>query len=89
MSSTILNLNCCIESFYIDIMLKKKKVYNTITIPCEKSKIVSIAFLVMKSIVATWSRFPVKLIYCIAFGSVLSGSCLVNSIAILLYYSLN
>ena len=38
----------------------------------------------MKNIVELFSRFPVKLICCIAFGSQLSAYCLVKSIAI--YY---
>ena len=61
-------------------------IHNTLTVPCEKSKMVSFASLIMKNIVApaAQSRFPVKLICCIAFGSASSGSCLVKSIAIIL-----
>ena len=45
------------------------KIYNTLTAPCEKSKIISFAFSILKNIVApsSQSRFPVKLIFCIAF----------------------
>ena len=56
------------------------------TNPCEKSKTVSLASSIMKNIVDWFSRFPVKLICCIAFGSQLSAYCLVKSIAI--YYIL-
>ena len=44
------------------------------TIPCEKSKMVSFASLVMKNIVVPAFRaiFSIKLICCIAFGSVSS-----------------
>ena len=50
----------------------------------EKSHLVSFASLMMKNIVApsARSRFPVKLIYCIAFVSASSLCCLIKSIAI-------
>ena len=69
-----------IQSFYI----KEKLNYKTFTIPCEKSKMFSIASSIIKNIVVPFalSRFPVKLIYYIAFGSVSSACCLLKSIAI-------
>ena len=63
-----------------------ENIYNTFTVPWEKSKIVSIACSIMKNIVphAAQSRFPGKLICCIAFGSPSSSFCLLKSIAIIL-----
>ena len=48
--------------------------YNTLTVRCEKFKIVSSTSSYMKKIFVSpeRSRFPVKLICCIAFGSALS-----------------
>ena len=40
-------VKCCIESCYTDIILKLKN-HNTLTVPWEKSKIVSLAFSIMK-----------------------------------------
>ena len=53
-------------------------------VPCEKSKIVSFGSSVMKNIVLfpSRSKFPVKIICCIAFESVSSACCLIQSIAI-------
>ena len=71
--STILCLKWYVESFYIDIILKENKIvkhlYNTLTVPCEKSEMVSFASSIMENIVASSSRFrfQVKLICCIAF----------------------
>ena len=79
-----------IESFYIDVILEQNKIlehiYNTLTVPCEKSKVVSLAHSIMKNIAppAAGSRFPVKLISCIAFGSSSSACCVLKSIAIIL-----
>ena len=39
------------------------------TVPCEKSKTVSLASSVMKNIVDWFSRFPVKLIFSGTLGS--------------------
>ena len=52
-------------------------IHNTFTVPCEKSKIVSFASSIMKQIVApsSRSRFPVKWICCVAFGSASTGCC--------------
>ena len=66
--------------FYIYIILKQNKtmehIHNTFTVPCEKSKMVSFVSSLMKNIVApsSLSRFPVKLIWRIAFGSA-SSAC--------------
>ena len=43
MSWTIIHLKFYIESFYTDIILKKNKP-TRLTIPCDKSKVVSFAF---------------------------------------------
>ena len=61
-------------------------IHSTFTVPCEKSKMDSFVSSIMKKIVApaARSRFPVKAIYCIAFGSASSACCLLKSIAILL-----
>ena len=53
-------------------------------VPCEKSKIVSFPSSVMKNIVPLFSRFPVKLICYIAFGSASSACFLLKSIATIL-----
>ena len=46
-------------------------IHNTIPVPSEKSKMVSFGSAIMKHMVvfAFWSRFAIKLICCIAFGS--------------------
>ena len=45
----MLSLKCYIESFYIDVILKKKN-YNTLTVPCETSKMVSLDYSTIKNI---------------------------------------
>ena len=54
--------------------------------PCEKSKIVSFNPLIIKNTAGplAQSRFPVKVICCIAFGSASSACCLLKSIAMIL-----
>ena len=47
-------------------------------VPYERSKTVFIASSLMKNISAFRTRFPVKLISCIAFESASSASCLLN-----------
>ena len=61
-------------------------IHKILTVRCEKSKMVSFASPIMKNIVAfsSRSRFPVKLICCIAFGSTSSAYYLLKSIAIIL-----
>ena len=90
--STILRLKCYIESFYIDIILEQNKIVehihnNNYTVFCGKSKMVSFASSIMKIIVGTSarSRFLVKLLCYIAFGSASSACCLLNPTAIILY----
>ena len=63
-----------------------ENIYNTFTVPYEKSKMVSIAYPILKNIVApsAQSKFPVKLICCIAFGLTSSACCLLKSIDIIL-----
>ena len=67
-------IKCYIEVFYITAKKKKK---NKFTVPCKKAK-KSFASSIMKIIVAPSSRtrFPVKLICCIAFGLTSSACCL-------------
>ena len=66
-----------------------KHIYNTFTIPCEKSKMVPFASTIIKNIIvlsfifSPQFRFSVKLICCIAFGSVWSASGLLESNAII------
>ena len=66
--------------------MKAKENYNTFTLPCEKSKIFSIASSIIKNfnILLLPLRFPVILIWFITFGSASSACCLLKSIAILL-----
>ena len=81
-----------IESFYIDVILEQDKIVEhidiSLTVPCEKSKMVSFASSIMKNIVVfpSRSRFVVQLIcyICIAFGPTLSAWYLLKSIAIIL-----
>ena len=70
--------------YWVILFESKKRNYNTFTVSCEKSKTVSFASSVMKNIVACCSRFPVKLISCIAFGSASSACCIHKPIAIIL-----
>ena len=73
LSHFILKQKIKLEYFYI------------FTAPCENSKTASIsAFSIMENIVACCSRFPAKLICCIAFGSTSSACCLLKSIAMVL-----
>ena len=60
---------------------------NPLAVACEKSKMVSFASSIMKNIIVfpSQSRFAVKLIYCIGFGSATSACCLLKSIAITLW----
>ena len=62
--------------------VKTKQNYNTITALCKKSTTVSIIEYV--AVCSVRSRFAVKLIFCIAFGSASSACCLLKSIAIYL-----
>ena len=64
------------ESFYIIIIFKKN--HNNSTGPFEKSKAVSFTSSILKNVSAFFSRFPVKLICCIAFGPASSFFCLLN-----------
>ena len=57
-------------------------------VPFEKSRTVSFVSSIMKniSLFASCSRFPVKLVYCIAFGPPFSFCCLLKPIAISLSF---
>ena len=59
-------------------------IHNTLTVPCEKSEMVSFASSVTKNIVVfafrSQARFPVKLIFCIAFRSASIACCLIKPI---------
>ena len=70
--------------FWYKISLNK--IYNTFTVPCEKSKMVSFASSIMNNIVVflSRSRFAVKLIFFIAVGSASSACCLLRSTAVIL-----
>ena len=61
-------------------------IHKTFTAPCEKSKTFSFPSSIMKNIVApsARSRFPLKLICCIAFGSASNACYLLKCIAIIL-----
>ena len=62
----MLHLACYIELFYINVILKRNKNHNTLTLLFEKFKTVSFAPSIVKNIVepSALSRFPVKLIFC-------------------------
>ena len=65
--------------------------YNTLAVLWEKSKMVYFASSIIKSVIvylASLSRFPMKLICYIAFGSLSSACCLLKSISIILKYIL-
>ena len=66
-----------------------EQTYNTFTVPCEKSRTVSLTSSITKNIVVFpvmkntviflgESKFPVKLVCCIAFGSASTASCLLK-----------
>ena len=59
------------------------RVYNTFTFLYEKYRIVSLTSSKIKSkiLFPALSRFPIRLVCCIAFGSASSASCLLKSIA--------
>ena len=59
---------------------------NTLTVPCDKSKMISFTSSIMKNINLSLlpSRFRVKLVCYIAFGSASSACCLLKSISIIL-----
>ena len=62
-------------------------IYNTLTVPCEKFKMVSFASSITENInlLLLPLRFLVKLICCIAFGSASSPCCLLNLLLSLFY----
>ena len=57
-------------------------VYNTHTVPCEKSIIVFFVSSLMKNITDFFSKLSIKFICFIAFGSASSACCLLKSVAI-------
>ena len=61
-------------------------IHSTLTVPCEKSKVVSFTSSKMKksNLLLLPSRLPGKLIYCIGFGKISNACCLLKSIAIIL-----
>ena len=63
-----------------------EQIHNTFTVSCQKSNMVSFTSSIVKNIIVfpSHSRFTVKYIYCIAFGSVSSTCYLLKSIAIIL-----
>ena len=62
--------------------IKVIRIHNTFTVVCGKSKTVSIASSIMKNNFGPSGRakFPVKLIYCVAFRSASSACCLLKSL---------
>ena len=87
-----LHLKCYNESHYIGIALEQNKItiLSQFPVKLQNQKMVSFATSVMKNIFVLsftfWLRlrFPVKLIYCIAFGSESSACCSRKSIASIL-----
>ena len=61
-------------------------IHSTFTVPFEKPKMVSFASSIMNNIIApsTRSRFPVKLICCMAVGTASGARYLLKSITIIL-----
>ena len=61
-------------------------IHNTLTVPCDKSKMISFTSSIMKNINLSLLpyRFPVKLVCYIAFGSASSACCLLKFISIIL-----
>ena len=78
------------ETLQSDTLARRTKwyneIHNTLTDPYQKSKIASSTSSVMKNLLFSLSRFPIKLICCIAFGSVSSACCFLKSIAICLCF---
>ena len=61
-------------------------IYNTLKVPCQKSKMISFASSIIKNIVVcpVLSGFAVKLICSIALGSASSACYLLNSMGLIL-----
>ena len=70
--------------WYLSYQYYIKYIHNTLTFPCEKSKMVSFDSSIIKNIFvfAVQSKFPVKTICCIALGSVAIACCLLKSISL-------
>ena len=81
-------VNNFIFYYWFDIILNQN-IYNTLTIPCEKIKIVSFNSSIMRNIAVFLSqyRFPTKVICCINFGLEPSASRLLKSITIIFFTS--
>ena len=84
----VVNLITLPSHYYIESLKQNKfigiHVYNTLRVTSEKLNMVSFTYSRMKSIHApsAQSRFPVKLICCITFGSASGACCLLKSIVI-------
>ena len=81
-----------IESFYTNFILNKimlLRVCNTLTVPFEKTKRVSIVYCYTKKIVVLpeRSKFPGNLLSRVSFRSASSTFYLLNSIKISLFFS--
>ena len=76
-------LTCELDNFTFKVLhwVKAKYVYNTLTVPREKSKIVFNLIMKRIAVFPAQSKFPVKLIRCITFGSVSSACCSLISFA--------
>ena len=81
--------------YYIGTKLHCENVHNAFTVPCQKSKIVPFSSSILINIILLTltisteafqplSRFPLKWIYCIAFGSASTACCLLESINVIL-----
>ena len=66
----------CFKVTWVPFFIPEFRFYNTLTVPCERFKTFSFTSSMIVNIVVfpSWSRFPVKLICCIAFESV-SSAC--------------
>ena len=82
----MLRLKCYTESFYVDIVLKQIKLWNTFAILSQflVKNIVEFTFIISPSAFRPKLRFHVKLICCITFGSDASACPLLKSIGIIL-----
>ena len=81
-----LHLKYNIKSFYIDIILRQNEFSTLAQFLVKKSKMVSLASSKMKNVkvFSARSRFLLKIVCCIAFGSASNACCLLKSITIIL-----
>ena len=86
LNQIIENLHYYTELFHTDIVLNILNLwllaYNTLTVLCEESRIVSSVSSIMKSITDLFSNLSIKFTCFIDFGSASSACCLLKSAAI-------